>query len=275
MNFSAKNIDQPLAIDDEIPLLSTGVSVRDQWTEFNGERVIRNVVIPTLIPIHPPKGVSHRGESVIIAPGGGMLVLAIDNEGLDVATKLASVGYTVYVLKYRLNVTPPDEEGFLRACADFYQDKLSSGFGCADPYLKTQDAVDDLLAAVAWIRRHDMPSAHKIHCLGFSAGAKVCIDALGQMKTEFSVSSVGLIYFSMAHPGLADVELPPLFAAIANDDPLFSRSGFGLVQCWQDAEQAVELHLFKQGGHGFGVRSQGVTSDQWLDLYVNWLITLG
>jgi acetyl esterase/lipase len=275
MNFSAKNIDPPLALDDEIRLFPAGASVRDQWTEFNGEPVIRNVVTPTLIPIHPPTGVSHRGESVIIAPGGGMLVLAIENEGLDVATRLARAGYTAYVLKYRLNVTPSDEDGFTKACADFFHDKMSSGFGCADPYLETRDAVDDLLAAVAWIRSHDRPAAHKLHCLGFSAGAKVCIDALDGMKTELSLSSVGLIYFSLAHPGLEGVELPPLFVAIANDDPLFSRSGFGLVQRWQDAEQAVELHLFKHGGHGFGARSQSATSDQWLDLYVNWLKALG
>lgn len=275
MNFTANNIDQPVALCDEICLHSGGPSVADQWTEFNGEAVVRNVVCPTLIPFHPPAGVAHRGESVIVAPGGGMLVLAIENEGLDVARKLAAQGYSAYVLKYRVNTTPPEVDGFIQACLDFFQDKMSNGFGCADPHLETGQAVDDLLAAVAWVRTHGEPSHQKLHFVGFSAGAKVCIDALGHMEGPDTFSSIGLIYFSLSHPGLHGVDLPPLFTAMANDDPLFSRGGFGLLRRWQEAEQSLEFHLFKSGGHGFGVRRQGTTSDQWLDLYVNWLGQVG
>jgi acetyl esterase/lipase len=271
MNFTANNIDQPVALCDEIRLHPGRSSVPDQWTEFNGEAVVRNVVSPTLIPIHPPAGVAHRGESVIVAPGGGMLVLSIENEGLDVARKLADQGYSAYVLKYRVNATPFGVEGFIKSCQDFFQDKMSNGFGCADPHLETGQAVNDLLAAVAWVRKHGEPSNQKLHFVGFSAGAKVCIDALGYMKSPDTFASIGLIYFSLSHPGLHGVDLPPLFTAMANDDPLFSLGGFGLLQRWQEAEQALEFHYFKSGGHGFGARRQGTTSDQWLDLYVNWL----
>ncbi len=272
MNFTAKNVGQPFALDDEILLHPVGPVAEDQWTEFNGEQVIRNVVTPTLICFRPPAGVPHCDESVIVAPGGGMLVLAIENEGIDVARKLALQGYTAYVLKYRVSPTPADADGFKKTCVDFFQDKMSNGFGCADPHLETPQAVDDLLAAVAWVRSHDMPTSRKLHFVGFSAGAKVCIDALDRMTSPDRFSSIGLIYFSLSHPGLHGVDLPPLFTAMANDDPLFSRSGFGLVRRWQEAERPLEFHLFKSGGHGFGMRRQGTTSDQWWDLYVKVLM---
>lgn len=271
MNFSAKNIDPKMLLPDEFPILPSGEVGRHVWTEFNGEQVIRNVESATLIPIRPPEGVVDKGESVLIAPGGGMLVLAIENEGINVAKKLANLGYTAYVLKYRLNRTPSEPDGFADACASFYNEKMSNGFGKADADLNTKFAVDDFLAAVSWIRENNYSSGHKLHFVGFSAGAKVCADALKYISSPDSLSSIGLIYFSLSKIELHDSAVPPLFAVLANDDPLFSYSGFSLIEQWQLTGQDVEFHLFKNGGHGFGVRAQGKSSDQWFDLYVNWL----
>ena len=60
---------------------------------------------------------------------------------------------------------------------------------------------------------------------------------------------------------------PPLFAAIASDDPLFGRTDFGLVQAWRQAGGSTELHVYQKGDHGFGMRKQGTTSDLWIDQY--------
>jgi acetyl esterase/lipase len=272
MEFSAQNIANPFGTADDIALLTTVPAVADeQWTALNGDRVVRNVGTSTLIAFHPPAGVSPRGESVIVAPGGGMLVLAMEHEGFDVARHLAAQGYVAYVLKYRVLPTPPDCTAFLQACQAFYQDKMSRGFGKADAFLDTGLAVEDVLAAIDWIRGHAMPATGKLHFVGFSAGAKVGVDALAQAAVRQHLASIGLVYFSLAHPGWTATDLPPLFAAIANDDPLFAHSGFGLLQQWQDAGQSLEFHLFRDGSHGFGARQQGTTSDQWLALYVNWL----
>ena len=54
-----------------------------------------------------------------------------------------------------------------------------------------------------------------------------------------------------------------LFVALASNDPIAGRQGFGLVQSWQAAGGAVELHFFHDGDHGFGMRSLGTTSDLW------------
>ncbi len=273
MDFQAKNITQPRTFDHEIALYNDQAAVQDQWTELNGELVVRNVLTPTLIAVHPPAGVPHRNEAVLIAPGGGMLVLAMDHEGVDVAHQLAAQGYTAYVLKYRVSKTPTGEADFGQACQRFYADKLSAGFGIADPHLETHEAVADLTAAVGLIRASSTVPDAKLHFIGFSAGAKVGIDALVSNGRGLNFASMGLIYFSLTQlNGLLD-QPPKLFAVMADDDPLFSRSGFDLLNQWQAVGGSVEFHHFKSGGHGFGVRQQGKTSDQWFALYSQWLLS--
>ncbi|RZS46693.1 alpha/beta hydrolase [Sphaerotilus mobilis] len=271
MDFTATNVDNPHPDLVEIPLGGVPDAAADQWTAFNGDRVVRNVRQGTLTAFHPPAGVTARGEAVIVAPGGGMLVLAMAHEGFDVARHLASLGYSAYVLKYRVQPTPPQADGFAQACLAFYQDKMSRGFGKAQAHLETAPAVDDLIEAVDWIRQHEAPATGKVHVVGFSAGAKVCIDALDRFGSRPPLASAGLIYFSLDDPQLNGSHLPPLFTVLANDDPLFARGGFGLLQVWRDADRPLEFHLFKSGGHGFGNRQQGTTSDQWLTLYEAWL----
>jgi acetyl esterase/lipase len=48
-------------------------------------------------------------------------------------------------------------------------------------------------------------------------------------------------------------DAPPLFIALAADDPFFANGGFGLIDSWRTAKKPVELHLYEQGGHGFGM----------------------
>ncbi len=271
MDFSAQNVDNPHPDLAEVRLGVVPDAPADQWTEFSGDRVVRNVRQGTLTAFHPPAGVTARGEAVIVAPGGGMLVLAMSHEGIDVARHLANLGYSAYVLKYRVHPTPQDADGFAQACLAFYQDKMSRGFGKAEAHLETAPAVEDLIAAVDWIRQNETPATGKLHVVGFSAGAKVCIDALDHFGSRQPLASAGLIYFSLDAPQLDGSHLPPLFTVLAHDDPLFARSGFGLLQTWRDADRPLEFHLFKSGGHGFGNRRQGTTSDQWLTLYEAWL----
>ena len=64
---------------------------------------------------------------------------------------------------------------------------------------------------------------------------------------------------------------PPMFTAVAADDPLMGKSGFAMVQDWQKAEIPVELHMYERGGHGFGASTKGTTSDMWVDEFLLWL----
>jgi len=65
-------------------------------------------------------------------------------------------------------------------------------------------------------------------------------------------------------------DAPPLFAAIAADDPLFPVN-FGLIENWRKAKRPVEFHYYEQGGHGFGMYRKETTSTGWFDAYVKWL----
>jgi len=67
------------------------------------------------------------------------------------------------------------------------------------------------------------------------------------------------------------VDAPPLFAAVAADDPIFGLSNFGLIENWRKANRPVEFHCYEQGGHGFGMYPKETTSTGWFDAYVNWL----
>ncbi len=271
MEFSAKNVQKPYEFLNEIRIHGTDDVQEDLWTEFNGELVIRNVTTPTLIRLDPHPEIKALGEAVIVAPGGGMLVLAIENEGLNIAKRLTDAGYTAYVLKYSVNATKIDADEFKQECIEFYEGKMANGFGCADSYLDAKSAASDLISAVRKIREFHKTKLVKLHYIGFSAGAKVGIDALSRSGSSNLLDTLGLIYFSLERPDSIASNLPPLFAAIANDDPLFSRSGFGLIEKWQAAGQDIEFHLFKNGGHGFAGRPNGSSSDQWIDLYMNWL----
>jgi acetyl esterase/lipase len=52
-------------------------------------------------------------------------------------------------------------------------------------------------------------------------------------------------------------DAPPLFVALAADDPFFANGGFGLIESWRAAKKPAEFHLYEQGGHGFGMYPQG------------------
>jgi len=64
---------------------------------------------------------------------------------------------------------------------------------------------------------------------------------------------------------------PPMFVALAADDPLFGRAGYGLVDSWAQARRKVEFHLFQRGGHGFGSGAAGTTAAGWLEQFYRWL----
>ncbi len=65
-------------------------------------------------------------------------------------------------------------------------------------------------------------------------------------------------------------DAPPLFAAIAADDPLFSFN-VGLIENWRKAHRPVEFHYYEQGGHGFGMYPKETTSTGWFDAFSKWL----
>ena len=66
-------------------------------------------------------------------------------------------------------------------------------------------------------------------------------------------------------------DAPPMFVALAADDPFFANGGFGLIESWRTAKRPVEFHLFEQGGHGFGMYQKPTTSTGWFEEFSRWL----
>jgi acetyl esterase/lipase len=263
--------DQPTAI-----ALGTGplpgATASESWHSQYGSPFARNVTEATLTPFLPDPA-KASGAAVIVAPGGGFQTLSMDNEGWGVAKALAAQGVAAFVLKYRLNQTPPDLEEFARprqppAGPPPRLGKLSADQAAAG--MKPQ--LDDARAAFALVRSHADEwgiDPDRIGMIGFSAGAMLT------MTTEFAVPEaepafLGDIYGPMAEVDVA-ADAPPLFVALAADDPLFGNAGFGIIQSWRDAKRPVEFHLYEQGGHGFGMYPKETTSTGWFPAFVSWL----
>jgi acetyl esterase/lipase len=240
----------------------------EQWEQSPDGRRARNVTVPMLIPVLPAAGKAN-GTAVIVAPGGAFRLLAIDNEGFAVANWLAQQGVSAFVLKYRVVATPAGREDFIR------ERQKGMASGAAIPTFPL--AVDDGRRAVRMVRENAARwglRSDRIGLLGFSAGAMATLEVILGQDAASRPDFAGMIYGPMgarAVPG----DAPPLFVALAADDRLFANGDFGLVSSWQKAGRPVELHLFEQGGHGFGMARKGLSSDMWPEQFLAWLRTRG
>src|SRR3954447_10817156 len=98
---------------------------REQLSGQVGNRMVRNVVTPTLTMYKPATGQAN-GASLIIAPGGAFRFLMVDYEGIDMARWLVERGVTAFVLKYRVMHTPEDDAG-MRTYLQNLMKALSAG----------------------------------------------------------------------------------------------------------------------------------------------------
>ncbi|PZU08267.1 alpha/beta hydrolase [Sphingomonas sp.] len=245
----------------------------EAWFRQYGTAFNRNVSTATLTPFLPDPA-KATGAAVIVAPGGGFLMLSMENEGWKVARALADRGIAAFVLKYRLKPTPADMPAFEAAATAMF-----SSAGRSDSRLRPEDAINGLSdqiadgkAAFALVRAraaewHVDPD--RVGMIGFSAGAMTTM-ATALAAPETKPAFIGPIYGSMEAVNVRP-DAPPMFAALASDDPLFARKGFGLIDSWQKAGRPVEFHLYQAGGHGFGLGKRGTTSQGWLESFVRWL----
>lgn len=253
-----------------------GARIAESWHSQYGSVFARNVTVATLTPFLPEQG-KGSGAAVIVAPGGGFRTLSMQNEGWDVGRALAAQGVAAFVLKYRLNQTPADMAAFERSMAEMFS-------GAARPSRPAPDQasaalapqIADVEAAFALVRERSSEwgiDRNRIGMLGFSAGAMLTMAttlAAGDAKPAF----IGNIYGPLA-PVSVPAEAPPLFIALAADDPLFANGGWGLIESWRAAKHPVEFHFYEQGGHGFGMYQQDTTSTGWFDAFVRWIAMHG
>lgn len=233
--------------------------------------VVFNVVAPTLTVV---KAEEPNGTGVIICPGGGFHALSINSEGFDVARWLAERGVTSFVLKYRLVQCQTDDP--VKEMADKSQEQFGQDAEAVIPL-----AMADGLAAMAYVRSHsnDYSLANeRIGIMGFSAGGTVAASVGFNYATATRPSFMAPIYPAYRWVPRNEVpeDAPPAFVLAATDDPLnLAPQCIELYNDWTEAGKPAELHLYSTGGHGFGMRTQGLPSDRWIELFGEWLKVQG
>ncbi|HWE54132.1 MAG TPA: dienelactone hydrolase family protein [Acidimicrobiales bacterium] len=246
----------------------------------------RNISEATLT-VFRPEG-SGNGAGVIVVPGGGWTISAWTHEGLDVARWLTSLGYTAFLLKYRVQASDADQQAFedrmavvdaglAARLASADKPGAISELISTDEYLQARAAAaDDGRRAIALVRaqadRFEVrPEA--VGMIGFSAGAFLAVDVALDPRAE-QLAFIAPIYGGETRRQPVPADAPPLFTAVAQDDVLVKIMA-GLYTDWSAADRPIEMHVFQRGQHGFGMIRQGLPSDRWTDLFLAWLGDLG
>jgi acetyl esterase/lipase len=219
-----------------------------------------NVVTPTLT-VYLPDRAKATGTGVIIAPGGAFVALAIDLEGHNVARWLQAKGIAAFVLKYR--ILEKKQEGIPAMNMD-----EAGKYGIADG-----------IQAIKVVRLHAAEwgiSPNRVGFMGFSAGAMVgsftLLQADAAARPNFAAPIYGAPFGVM--PAIP-AKLPPIFMAWAQDDTVALDPIVKFYEALKTAGNKPEAHIFGSGGHGFGMRKQGTSSDHWIDSFYYWLESQG
>jgi acetyl esterase/lipase len=283
LNMTMTAMEPPAEFANAIPLYkgvapgSEEVKQKEKWARVAGDYVARNVTSPTLTAFLPPKG-NGTGAAVVVVPGGGFMVLAMKNEGLDVARYLTDRGVAAFVLKYRLRPTPDDDKAMQEDMNKVMGPRPSGGPAGAPPADRPPPsapplALDDAQTALKLVRARAAEwnvDPKRIGMIGFSAGAMSTLATALRNDPAARADFIGIIYGPLDAVQVPQ-PAPPLFAAIAADDPLIGTGDFGLIRSWRDAKAPVEFHLYEHGGHGFGMRKASKTSDLWADQFYTWM----
>ncbi len=267
---------------------------------------VSNVSQPTMT-VYSPTG-KNTGAAVVVFPGGGYQILAIDLEGTEVCDWLTPKGITCVLLKYRV----PGEGMYPK----------SAPYPKSGPYPESPMALEDAQRTVGLVRFHAAEwhiDPHKIGVLGFSAGGHLsaamsthfakrlypAVDAADKesCRPDFAVAiypghlslsaaewdaKQGAKRFAVPHAANADEELgvnpdirvtsqtPPTFLLQAEDDHVDNvDDSLAYYIALKKAGVPVEMHLYAQGGHAFGLRRTKFPITGWPQLVETWLRTIG
>ena len=244
---------------------------------------VHNVSRPTMT-VYSPKGKS-AGAAVVVFPGGGYQLLAIDLEGTEVCDWLTSRGITCVLLKYRVPNAGPS---WSQAC------------GC-DLDTKSSMPLEDAQRTLGLVRLHAAEwhiDPHKVGVLGFSAGGHLSaaisthfdrrlyppVDAADRQscRPDFAVLLYPGHLWNYKPGRVLNPELPitrntpPTFIAQAEDDPVDSiNHSLVYYVALKDAGVPVEMHLYAHGKHAFGLRRTNLPITRWPQLVETWLATIG
>jgi len=236
---------------------------------------VTNVTEPTLTVYRPAPPIPPNGTAVLVCPGGGYGILAIEHEGTQVCEWLNSLGVTAVLLKYRVPV----------------RDKTPG-------YEPLQDAQ----RAIGIVRQNALQwgiNPKRIGILGFSAGGHLSVMASLHANERTYPTDPALdvadatpnflipIYpaylvgkedtFTLLPAVQVTPAAPPICLVHAHDDNgVTSASGSALLYMeYKRLKLPAELHIFSSGGHGFGMRKSEKPVAQWPQRVGEWMRTMG
>jgi acetyl esterase/lipase len=278
---------QPSPGHAQIPIWPGAVpdlqSVPGPETQTKG--AVTNVTQPTMT-VYAPTG-KTTGAAVVVFPGGGFEVLAIDLEGTEVCDWLTSRGVTCVLLKYRVPSAP-----YVWQC-----DCRPHNRSISTPSLQDAERTVRLVRAHAAEWRID---PHRVGVLGFSAGGYLVAEVSTRFKTrlytavdaadqessrpDFAIAiypgHLALAENSIAlNPNIKSYitpDTPPTFL-LQNEDDHVDRveDTLSYYMGLKAANVPVELHAYAQGGHAFGLRPSALPVSEWPRLVEKWLGTIG
>ena len=266
-------------LPEVIPLWPGGAPGSESWEQQEEEVVIqvpneleaiRNVTQPTLTAYLPEASIA-TGKAVVVCPGGAWHFLAIHLEGTDIACWLNARGIAAFVLKYRL----------IRTGIDFPGEAWGNLNDPAKMEMLMSQLTPLILAdgqqAVRLVRQRAAQwgiKPDRIGIMGFSAGGMLTAHVALQHEVESRPDFAAVIYGAPGEDVSVPPDAPPLFLCCAADDDMASGVSLKLYSAWKASEHPVEMHIYSKGGHGFGLRQQGLPSDSWIERFADWLKTL-
>jgi acetyl esterase/lipase len=226
------------------------------------------------ITIYQPPTDKQTGAAVLVFPGGGFRYLVIDKEGTEICAWLNSLGITAILVKYRV----PD----------------------TGPYPEADAAFEDGQRAVGLVRTHAAKwhiDPHRIGVMGFSAGAHLAavLSNLCGKRIYKPVDMADQItcrpdFAAIIYPAWLDIpgqplalnpaipidpDGPPAFILQAENDPVHVENSVTYFLALKRANIPAEMHIYAEGGHGYGMRAIGKPISNWPQLAAVWLRTIG
>jgi acetyl esterase/lipase len=239
-----------------------------------GKPLIRlgNVSTPT-VTVYKQSNTRAAVPAVLVFPGGGYHILAIDLEGTEVCDWLDKAGLACVLLKYRVPET--------------------------GPYPKSPAALEDAQRAVGLVRQHAAEwniDPNRVGVLGFSAGGHLVaalsthfdkrlydsVDAADSLscRPDFAVV-IYPGYLALDEQNMATnpeikptAQTPPTFIVQAEDDPVHVENATNYFLQLKNAKVPAELHIYADGGHGYGLRPTELPVTAWPSLVEKWLQTI-
>jgi acetyl esterase/lipase len=218
--------------------------------------------------VYLPSKAKANGTAVVICPGGGYNILAIDKEGHRIARWLNELGVTAFVLKSRLK--------------DYKQ---------PSPLLDAQQAIRTVRGRAAeW-----GIDANRVGIMGFSAGGHLAgatsnakpVDLTHERYMAFNAIDCRpnfsiLIYGVLPQPGDKWVKemytpiviteaTPPAFLVTTKDDPIPAQLSIDYGAACRKVNVPAEVHVYEKGGHGYGLGQSGGEVAKWPEACEAWM----